>query len=186
MISNGQLGNPWNSQTALSKYPPRSRQYQSNMTDSAHMQVSKEMDPGKKNAFLVNPRITSAIQIGVNGSQAVALLDPCTKNGNLISNRFCQLYNIPTTEMQRKPLETAVQGSKSMMTHKADLDLDIQGYKVKIPFYAANLKSWDVILGEPALTELDAIMDIKHNATSIKPKHQPRMELLMMKRSGDR
>src|SRR5207253_6533918 len=54
-----------------------------------------------------------------------------------------------------------------------------------IPFYVANLKSWDVILGEPALTELDAIMDIRHNATSIKPKHQPRMELQMMQRSGD-
>ena len=72
-----------------------------------------------------------------------------------------------------------------MMTHKADLDLNIQGYKVKIPFYVANLKNWDVILGEPALTELDAIMDIKHNAISIKPKHQPRMELKMMQRSGD-
>src|SRR5437868_3256225 len=28
-------------------------------------------------------------------------------------------------------------------------------------------------------------MDIKHNAISIKPKHQPRMELQMMERSGD-
>src|SRR5438105_2053607 len=119
------------------------------MTHSAHMQVSKEMEPGKKNAFLVNPRITSAIQIEVNGSQAVALLDPCTKNGNLISNRFCQLYNIHTTEMERKPLETAVLGSKSVMIHKADLDLDIQGYKAKIRFYVGNLKSWDAISGEP-------------------------------------
>ena len=58
-----------------------------------------------------------------------------------------------------------------MMTHKADLDLDIQEYKVKMTFYVANLKSWDVILGEPAFTELDAIMDIRHNVTSIKPKH---------------
>src|SRR5437868_4470289 len=155
------------------------------MTHSAHMQVSKEMDPGKKNAFLVNLRITSAIQVEVNGSQAVAVLDPYTKNGNLISNRFCQLYNIPTTEMQRKPLETAVQGSKSIMTYKVDLDLDIQGYKVKIPFYIANKKSWDVILAEPALTELDAITDIRQNATSIKLKHQTRMELKMMQRSGD-
>src|SRR5437879_10834333 len=87
--------------------------------------------------------------------------------------------------MQRKPLETAVQGSKSMMTQKAELDLNIQGYKVKIHFYVANLKTWDVILGEPALTELDAIMDIRHNTTSIKPKHQPRIELQMMQRSGD-
>src|SRR5438105_13165543 len=87
--------------------------------------------------------------------------------------------------MQRKPLETAVQGSKSMMTHKAELDLDIQGYKVKIPFYVANLKSWNIILGEPALTELDAIMHIKQSATFIKLKDQSRMELKIMQRLGD-
>ena len=49
----------------------------------------------------------------------------------------------------------------------------------------ANLKSRDIILGEPGLIELDTMIDIKHKTTSIKPKHQPRMELKMMQRSGD-
>src|SRR5438105_62798 len=100
------------------------------MTHSAHMQVSKEMEPGKKNAFLVNPRITSAIQIEVNGSQAVALLDPCTKNGNLISNRFCQLYNIHTTETDNDS-EDQCKDYVYDEIHYKDSDSDLEEGEIK-------------------------------------------------------
>ena len=94
-------------------------------THSANLTINKAPIPGKRNHQMINPRVTNAAKILVNGYEALALFDPCTQNGDLISNRFCQLYNIPTKDMEKKLLETAVLGSKSMMTQKAEVELNI-------------------------------------------------------------
>jgi len=91
------------------------------------------------------------------------LLDLCIQGGDLISNFFCILLKLPLTQLEKKPLETAIQGSRSLITNKATLLINVQGYEEERTFYAANLINWDTILGEPALKKLKAIMIIHDN-----------------------
>jgi len=91
-------------------------------------------------------------------------------HGNLISNQFCDMYKIPTEKTDQKILATAIKGSKSYISAKATVEVDIQGHKETITFYVANLNEWNAILGNPALTTLRAVMDIAENQVSIYPR----------------
>jgi len=77
---------------------------------------------------------TMSAEIKINGYKAHVLLDPCTQGGDLISNNFCIPFKLPLTQMEKKPLETAIQGSRSPMTNKTTVSINVQGYKKKEPF----------------------------------------------------
>jgi len=87
--------------------------------------------------------------------------------------------------MEKKPLETAIQGSRSPMTNKTTVLINVQGYEEERTFYAANLRNWDVILGEPALKELKAIMNIHDNMICIQPPGMSRYNLMMLQKTGN-
>jgi len=114
----------------------------------------------------------SICMINCNNHEALTLLDPCTMNGDLISDTYCAVYKIPLQEIKGGlPLSTAIKGSRSTINHKATVNLDIQGYKIERTLYVCHLQDSDIILGKPALSALRAIMEIADNKVSIKPRH---------------
>jgi len=128
---------------------------------------------------------TMAAGITINGYKAHVLLDLCTQGGDLISNNFCTLFKLLLTQMEKKPLETAIQRSRSPMTNKTTGLINVQGYEEEITFYAANLRNWDAILREPALKKLKAIMNIYDNMISIQPPGMVRYNLIMLQKTGN-
>jgi len=113
------------------------------------------------------------------------LLDPCTQGGHLISNNFCTLFKLPLTQMEKKPLEIAIQGSKSPITNKTTVFINIQGYEEERTFYAATLRNWDAILGEPGLKKLKALMNIHNNMISIQRPGIGRYNLIITQKTGN-
>jgi len=87
--------------------------------------------------------------------------------------------------MEKKPLETAIQGSRSPMTNKTIVLINVQGYKEERTCYAANLRNWDSILGEPALKKLKAFMNIYDNMIIIQPPGMARYDLIMLQKTGN-
>jgi len=87
--------------------------------------------------------------------------------------------------MEKKALETAIQGSRSPMTNKTTVLINVQGYKDERTFYVANLRNWDAILGEPVLKKLKAIMNIYDNMISIQPPGMARYDLIMLQKTGN-
>jgi len=71
------------------------------------------------------------------------------------------------------------------MTNKTTVLINIQGYEEERTFYAVNLRNWDVILGEPALKKLKAIMNIYDNMISIQPPGMARYDLIMLQKAGN-
>ena len=125
-------------------------------------------------------KIFCATILQINGNNAQVLIDPCTMHGNLISNQFCDMYKIPTEKTDQKILGTAIKGSKSYISAKATVEVDLQGHKENITFYVANLNEWNTILGNPGLTTLRAVMDIAENQVSIYPRGKEPIELQML------
>ena len=87
--------------------------------------------------------------------------------------------------MEKKPLETAIQGSRLPMTNKTTVLINVQVYEEERTFYAANLRNWDAILGEPALKKLKAIMNIHDNMIRIQPPGMARYDLIMLQKTGN-
>ena len=71
------------------------------------------------------------------------------------------------------------------MYHKVLADLDVQGHKEQVPFHVCNLKTWDAILGEPALSKLNAVMYTAENGVIIQPRGKPEQELIMLDKNTD-
>ena len=111
--------------------------------------------------------ILNAAEIRINGARANVLIDPCTVGGNLISPQFCHLHNIPAVEMPPKSLLTATKGSKSTMTKKATIEVDVQAHKEIRILLIRNLIDWDAIIGHPMLPHLNTVMNVKDNRVSI-------------------
>ena len=81
--------------------------------------------------------------------------------------------------MDAKPLETAIKGSRSTMTQKATVGLNIQGNEIRRTLYFSHLRDCDDMLGEPYLATRNVIMDVKNNKVSIQPTGKPREQLPM-------
>jgi len=129
---------------------------------------------------------TMPAEIPINGYKAHVLLDSCTHRGDLISNNFCIQFKLLLIQMEKKPLETAMQGSRSPITNKTTVLINLQGYEEeRASFYAANLRNWDAILGELALKKLKAMINIHDNMISIQPPGIPRYDLIILQATGN-
>jgi len=84
-------------------------------------------------------KISSATKLKINGKDTQVLIDPCTMYGNLISNQFYDIYKIPTEKTDPKILGTTIKRSKSYISAKATVEVDLQGHKENITFYVAKL-----------------------------------------------
>jgi len=117
----------------------------------------------RKYLILQTAKISCAALIQINGKNAQALIDLSTMHRNLISNQFCDMCKIPIEKTDQKILGAAIKASKSYINAKAIVEVDLQDHKKTITFYVANLNEWNVMLGNPALTTLRAVMDIAKN-----------------------
>jgi len=108
---------------------------------SALMQVMK--GPTKSRTFTIPEarKETMAAEITINVYKAHELLDPYTQRGDPKSNNFGTLFKLPLTQLKKKPLETAIQGSRSPMTNKTRVIINVQRYEEERNFYVANLRN---------------------------------------------
>ena len=84
--------------------------------------------------------------------------------------------------MTLKSLFTAIKGSKSTMTKKASIEVDVQGYKELRTFHVSNLMDWDAIIGHPMCHHLNTDMNVKDNRVSIQHKGKMRYDRHMLDR----
>ena len=122
------------------------------------------------------------MEITINGHKARALIDPWPINGDLILANFCYLNKIPIDDMDAQPLETAIKVSRSTMTKKTNVELNIQGNKISKSFSVSNLRNWYAILVQHFLANLNVIIDVKNNKVSIHPIGKPRHHLHMLRK----
>ena len=127
-------------------------------------------------------KILNAAEIRINGARANVLIDSCTVDADLILAQFCHLHNIPIEEMPPKSLFTAIKGSKSTITKKATIEVDVQGQKEIWTFLVSNLMDWDAIIDHPMLNHLNTVMNVKDNRVSIQLNGQMRYDLNILDR----
>src|SRR5437868_13290932 len=107
---------------------------------------------------VVEPQDYSKIEVKANGFTALALVDLQTKGGDLINAQFVYIHRIPTKEIEKKSLNTAIKGSKGTIDKSCEINLNWLGYTETRILYVAHLSGWDIILGEPALTSVNSAM----------------------------
>jgi len=70
-----------------------------------------------------------------------------------------------------------MKGSRGSLTHYVIVQLDWLGYLEEQTMLVAALKDWDIILGSPALKDMQAIINIGTMTVSIQPPEQARFTL---------
>jgi len=119
----------------------------------------------------------SRVQVKVNGHPALALVDLQTTGGDLINGQFIHLSGLPTYVIDKKSLNTAIKGSKSVIEKACDVQLDYGGYTETRTLYVAYLAGWDMMLGRPALTALNALSLAGPKPVTIQPEGMARFAL---------
>lgn len=148
--------------------------------DTSQLQGVKLPTNTRKAIIPLSQMILNTVEITINANKAHALIDPGTINGELTSANSCCPNRIPTEDINSKPLETGIKGSRSTMTKKANVELNIQDNKISRTFYVSNLRDRDAILWQPSLPTLNVIMYIKTKKVSIKLMGKHRQELHML------
>jgi len=126
----------------------------------------------------------SRVRVNVNGHPAVALVDLQTTGGDLINAQLVHLYGLPTYGIDKKSLNTAIKGLKRVIEKACDVQLDYGGYTETRTLYVAHLAAWDMILGKPALTALNALILAGPKPVSIQPEGMARFALKEWRKAG--
>ena len=92
---------------------------------ASHLQVMRPTTDNRKAIMPVSQKILNAVEIIINGHKAHALIDSCSINGDLISANFCFHNKVPTEDMDAKLPETAIKSSRSTMTKKVNVEVNI-------------------------------------------------------------
>jgi len=127
---------------------------------------------------------SSRVRVKVNGHPAFALVDLQTTGGDLINAQFVHLYSLPTYEINKKLLNTAIKGTKGMIEKACDVQMDYRGYMETRTLYVAHLAGWDMILCKPALTALNALIPAGPKPVTIQPEGMARFALKEWRKAG--
>jgi len=100
----------------------------------------------------------SRVRVKVNSHPALTLVDLQTTGRDLINAQLVHLYGLLTYGIDKKSLNTAIKGSKGVILKAYDVQMDYGGYMESRTLYVAPLAGWDMILGKPALTALNALI----------------------------
>ena len=152
--------------------------------DTSYLQGMSPTTHNRNRIIPVHQKILNAVDITINWHKAHILIDRYTINGDLISANLCFRNKIPTEDMDAKPLETAIKGSRSTMIKKRTVERNIQGNKIRRTFHVSNFGDWDVIAGQAFLTTLNVIMDAKNNKVYIQLTGKPRQQLHMLQKQS--
>jgi len=115
----------------------------------------------------------SRVRVKVNGHPALALVDLQTTGGDLINTQFVHLYDLPTYGIDKKSLNTAIKGSKGVIEKACNVQMDYGGYTETRTLYVAHLAAWDMILGNPDLTALNALIPAESKPVTIQAEGMP-------------
>jgi len=126
----------------------------------------------------------SRVRVKVNGHPALALVDLHMTGGDLINAQFVHLYGLPTYGINKKSLNTAIQGSKGVIEKACDVQMDYGGYTETRTLYVAHLAGWGMILGKPALTALNALIPAGPKPVTIQPEGMARFALKEWRKVG--
>ena len=110
------------------------------------------------------------IDVLINGNPARALVDQQTTRANLISTSYATTYNLPLVQFKEDlAIQLSLQGSRGKSTHYVKTKLTIGQHEEMASFCVAALSDWDLILAEPLLRKLKAIINIADHSMTIKP-----------------
>jgi len=126
----------------------------------------------------------SRVRVKVNGHPALALVDLQTTGGDLINAQSVPLYSLPTYGIDKKSLNTAIKGSKGMIEKACVVQMDYRGYTETRTLYLALLAGWDMNLGKPALTALNALIPAGPKPVTIQPEGMARFALKEWRKAG--
>ena len=152
--------------------------------DTSHIQVMWPPTDNRKGIIPVSQTILNAVEMTINCHTAHPWIDTCTINGDLILANFYFLNPIPTEDKDVKSLEIAIKASRSTMTKKANVVLNIQGNNISRSFYVSNLRDWNAIFGQPFRATLNVIIDVKNHKLAIQPIGKPRQQLHMLQKQS--
>ena len=100
----------------------------------------------------------SRVRVKVNDHPALDLLDLQTPRGDLINAQFVHLYGLPTYSIDKKSHNTKIKVSKGVIEKAGNVQMYYGGYTETRTLYVAYLAGWDMILGKPVLTALNALI----------------------------
>jgi len=126
----------------------------------------------------------SRVQVKVNRHPALALVDLQTTGGDLINTQLVHLYGLPTDGIDKKSLNTAVKGTKSVIEKTCYVQMDYGGYTETRTQYLAYLTGWDMMLGKPVLTALNAFIPEGPKPVTIQPEGMACFALKEWKKAG--
>jgi len=124
------------------------------------------------------------VRVKVNGHPALALVDLQTTGGDLINAHFVHLYRLPTYKIHKKSLNTVIKGSKGVIEMASDDLMDYGGYTETRTFSVVHLAGWDMILGKPALTALNALIPAGPKPVTIQPEGMARFAIKEWRKAG--
>jgi len=126
----------------------------------------------------------SRVRVKVNAHTALALVDIQTTGGDLINAQFVHLYGLPTYGIDKKSLNNAIKGSKGVIEKACDVQMHYGGYTETRTLYVAHLAGWDMILGKPALTGLNALIPAGPKPVTMQPDGMARFALKEWRKAG--
>jgi len=126
----------------------------------------------------------SRVRVKVNSHPALALLDLQTTGGDLINAQFVHLYGPPTYGIDKKSLNTAIKRSKGVIEKACDVQMDYGGYTETRTLYVAHLAGWDMILGKPVFTALNALIPAGPKPVTIQPEGMARFAFKEWRKAG--
>jgi len=170
----------------ISKVPMRTTAQVLFLQHTSKPVIAKNNNKGKTKA---KPQSTeeldySRVRIKINGHPALALVDLQTTGGDLINVQFVHLYAIPTYGINKKSLNTVIKGSKGVLEKAWNVQMDYGGYTETTTLYVVHLAVWDMILGNPMLTALNALIPAGPKPVTIQPEGMARFALKEWKKAG--
>jgi len=126
----------------------------------------------------------SRVRVKVNGQPALAIVYLQTIGGDLINAQFMHLYSLPTYGIGKKSINTVIKGSKGVIEKACDVQMDYGAYTETRTLYLVHLAGWDMILGKPALTALNALIPAGPKPVTIQPEGMARFALKEWRKVG--
>ena len=114
-----------------------------------------------------------ATWVEVKGLRAWTLWDSgSTTTG--ITPAFAELAEVPVDELEDPHiLQLGMVGSRSIIKYGADIDLNVEGYKIPTYVNIANFDRYEMIIGTPFMKRNGIVFDFENNEVRIKGKRIP-------------
>jgi len=126
----------------------------------------------------------SRVLVKVNGDPALAHVDLQKTGGDHINAQFAYLYGLPTYGIDKKSLNTVIKGSEGVIESTCDVQMDYGGYTETRTLYVVHLAGWDMILGKPELTALNALIPAGSKPVTIQAEGMVRFALNEWRKAG--